>query len=371
MSAEVCDSWSKMYVVTTILAVLILSVVICDHYFTMQRKERRERFEKYNAVLNERHANADDIVTIFAQGVGSPFHQVSKYVGHDGISLWKMTEPDLFDKKTHSKRRSNEDPRPTRIYYSPLLLYNVHVPSKDLDDIECSDVSKSWMETYLTNPIRMIFVLKRLVSDFYFQVENGVPSNQRPFEMNVAGRQDKQNYLDRVVEALESNRNNDKGIVLFGTSRGASLTFLGATLMAEKTLSRIKLIILEAPFDDLHLTLKETYPPMMGECLETLLSNFAKYDKNQRSPIDAANKFPLRVPVAFIMTRNDTKVPARRTKVLIEAVKDARKSAGMVDLMVHELVLEENGHSEMSVGPNTKDVLAYKKFVDHLYSLYL
>jgi hypothetical protein len=365
-----------------------LAVIVAGSAIYLRIGEiRLQNWERGSLILNAKHEKSDDIFTVYAQGFGAPFHQVAKYVGEEGINLSNLLDIRKFCDETYGKtglhakicRFLGDFSNRTKIYYAPLLLYNVHVPSKDLGDIHCQPEYDHPLDTFgdvilfvYNWPITGLLYAKRFASDFYFGVENGLPCQQNLRKTNIGGFNDLVDYDLRFQSAIKANENNNKSGVLFGTSRGGSLTFKYLSTMQQREyLDRIKLVLLEGPFDDLRATLHETYPFGLGRCVEWLLNRFCDYTPYQVPPISVAKNFPLNIPVAFIMTRNDATVPMARTENLIDAVKRERTRAGMVDLKVHELVLDENAHHEMSVGPNLRDAFSYKKFVDELYDLYL
>lgn len=410
-----------LLVVVTILVLCIGSGI--QNYMTNIDKSRILRTEYFGYELNLpfNEEKASKIVTVFAQGFGTAFHQVAKYTGKEGIDLRNITggpKPRCFSDFEYvngpegSVGQIYEDvyfvaPGMTKINHAPLLLYNVHVPSRDLSDLECTGHYDNLSDTYecistrlglsclrdflidlVKIPVRFIMIIKDFISSTYFDIQNPMKCHQNTGKVNVAGKSDLSDYVERVEEAVKANEDNDKGLVLFGTSRGAALTFMGVTLLRPEILKRVKLIVLEAPFDDLRTTLKETYPFTFLPFTKLYLDIFTECKIEESSPLKMVSKFPIDIPVAFIMTKKDNTVPNRGTELLRDALILWRKAKGMqrdgtgdntmviskpstFETMVHSLTLENNGHSEMSVGSDTKDVLKYKAFMDDLYTRYL
>ena len=96
----------------------------------------------------------------------------------------------------------------------------------------------------------------------------------------------------------------------------------------------------------------------------TYLRWYTKY-KDQQSPLDAvqSNHFPLHIPLAFITSQIDNRVPIENTQRLINILKDKH-------LHLHHLMLENSHHSLMHCHDN-KDVNQYLTFVNDLYETYL
>ena len=412
-------------VIVVMAIALILTGIGCwtQAYMDKLDESRMIRIEKYGTQLNLPfdEERARNIVTVFAQGQGAAFHQVTKYVGKDGIDLQNITgkaEPyctnpyfsqsyctqwvniiggtEEYCKNNFCGTTYRAMPSISKINHAPLLLHNVHVPSKDLSDLECAghyddssvayeciaktvgmsclcDLFEYMVKAPFRYVVRFIMIVKDFFSSSYFDIRNPMQCHQNPRKVNIAGRSDLIDYVERVEQAMEANKDNDKGFVLFGTSRGAALTFMGVTLLRPEILKRIKLIVLEAPFDDLELTLEETYPLFFVPFVKLYLNVFTQCKLEESSPLKRVLEFPTDIPVAFIMTKNDNTVSNIRTKSLRDGVIMYRQAFGAEKGRgtVHSLMLDENRHFEMSVGSNTEDILRYKAFMDDLYVRYL
>jgi alpha-beta hydrolase superfamily lysophospholipase len=160
----------------------------------------------------------------------------------------------------------------------------------------------------------------------------------------------------------EQVQDQGKQLVLFGCSRGASTTFISVATVEESLLASIRLVILEAPFDSVESVLAaSSYTP---DLQLLLLQTFTKYSCDQISPLMAADTFPLHVPVAFITSEIDTRVPRACTQRLIDRLRERGHR------QVHHLALKNSGHNTMSTG-DPDDVAAYVNFVNELYKLYI
>jgi alpha-beta hydrolase superfamily lysophospholipase len=162
-----------------------------------------------------------------------------------------------------------------------------------------------------------------------------------------------------VKEEVEAR---GRQLVLFGCSRGAATTFVSLATVEEPLLASIRLVILEAPFDTVESVLVESsYTPNLQLFL---LQAFTKYSGEQLSPLAACESFPLNVPVAFITSEKDTRVPRACTQRLIDRLRERGH------LHLHHLELKNTGHSSM---PHTDpdDTRAYLNFVNELYKLYI
>ena len=93
------------------------------------------------------------------------------------------------------------------------------------------------------------------------------------------------------------------------------------------------------------------------------LKTFGNYKDDQISPLKAIQNFPLDVPIAFITSNADIRVPSSCTNKLIEILKMRGHKK------IHHLELHKSHHSIMSL-QYTDEVIMYHSFVNKLYDTY-
>jgi hypothetical protein len=235
---------------------------------------------------------------------------------------------------------------------SPLLLHNIY------DYPELDDVGYGWS----WNPLHGLMLGVSFVQQQYFGVENAPLHHIYVSNLNLGGQNDVLQHQRALSECIAKEiLPNGKKLVLFGCSRGASTTFTSVATCAENLKSIIKLVILEAPFDTVDNVIEQsTWFPALAKAALKLTA----YSDEQMSPLTAAQLFPLEIPVAFITSVVDTRVPIQCTQNLI----DVLRKRGHPNL--HHLELQNSPHSSMSLADPT-DQKNYLEFVNYLYSKYL
>jgi len=279
---------------------------------------------------------ANEIVTLYFQGNSAARWQATKYAGSKGIKI-----------------TSNEQIIYTPVIpNSPLLLHNIY------DYPELDDVGYGWS----WNPLHGLMLGVSFVQQKYFGIENAPLHHIYVTNLNLGGQNDvlqHQRALDDCIakEILP----NGKKLVLFGCSRGASTTFTSVATCAENLRNHIKLVILEAPFDTVDNVIDQSawFPALLKAALK-----LTAYSDDQMSPLQAAQLFPLDVPVAFITSVVDARVPIQCTQNLINVLRER----GHPNL--HHLELRNSPHSSMSLADET-DQKRYVEFVNSLYAKYL
>jgi len=264
-------------------------------------------------------------------------NQGAKYCGEDGIQF------EYNGRSYHAV-----------VPGSPKILYNCFAYE------ELNDVGYGWS----WNPIHLIMLPVSLAQRYYYNIYDDAPLHYIQLtQLNVGGSEDvlqHQNALRKAVEkdVLERGRQ----LVLFGCSRGAATTFTSAATCSNDLIQHVRLVILEAPFDSLQNVVEKTswFPSLTLP----LLRNFTKYDDTQLSPLDAAEQFPLHVPVAFVTSELDDRVPRECTQHIVDRLRERGHQH------VHTLELRHSGHSVMPIS-NDEDQIAYLKFVNSLYEKYI
>lgn len=181
------------------------------------------------------------------------------------------------------------------------------------------------------------------------------------------------------------------GDIAFGISRGAATTFARWALDGEskddedsssssstglistssnnsKARSRPAFLLLEGCPDSFPSVIRWRYGVWVGALVELVLSVFTFYSRSEArrlSPIALASScFPLDLPVAFVTSKRDSRVPPEGTWRLVEALR-ARGHKH-----VHVLELQDAGHEDYYSG-SERDHDAYKRFVRSMRDKYL
>lgn len=283
------------------------------------------------------------ITTIFCPGNGCTKHQATKYVGNDYVYI-KINDK-IVD-----------------IVYIPTnnlqFLYNIFI-SNDFNDI-------GYGSSY--NPIHYLSKSLHWTMNYFYNIK-GVTHLPHSYltEFNIGGKQDVENYLSEIRDCLNKTKSiQESDIVLFGTSRGASTVIIALTHLNQEEINRIKLVIVEAPFDTVPNVINSRYGSLLAPSVLYMLKNYAKYDDNQESPLSAvsSSKFPINLPLGFITSKVDNIVPCYHTMKLINILKSRGHNR------IHHLELENSHHSNMTLN-NENDIKSYYEFVHKLYNKYI
>jgi len=284
----------------------------------------------------ERKNREDSIVTLFFQGNMAARNQGAKYTGPNGIKV-------LY-KPTNTVYTS-------RIPNAPLLFYNPYL----YDELKEIVYGMPW------NPLFFPNYLISFVIQWYFNIIGSPAHHVDLFRLNVGGPADVSQHQTALKNCIHDNPG--KKIVLFGTSRGAATTFVSVSLLPPELRSKICLVVVEAPFDTVPNVLEKTaYVPAALQLF--LLTHLCQYSPSQLTPLDAADNFPLDIPIAFITSEVDSTVPYQCTKNVIRKLKNRNHKN------IHHLKLKKSGHSTMSLH-NEEDVNNYKIFMNDLYEKYI
>jgi len=288
----------------------------------------RENREKYRSEEDLR----EGIATFFFQGNGASRLQGAIYAGPEGISV--LTE--------------KGEMRHTSCSGAPRLIHNVYTYP------ELSEVSYDWS----LNPVHWGMWAVSAGRNLLVNTPGGSHHTDLR-QMSVGGDADVGHHLKYSEEMFSKLKNKHK--VLFGCSRGAATTLVSVSKMSRETQSEISLVIVEAPFDTIPSVLQESswFPKTQLWGLKMIGS----YRDDQTSPLQAIENFPLDVPVAFVTSKIDKRVPSQCTQRLIDRLGERGHKH------LHHLELENSHHSVMSL-QNHEDIQGYYKFVNKLYDLY-
>ncbi len=273
----------------------------------------------------------DNIITIFGQGNMAPRAQCAKYTSY-GIMV--------NDQLVHI-------PGAKDFLYNPFIY-------PELDDIGYSPG---------LNPFYYVMHFLTWLKTFYFNSYGESTYHVHLTELNVAGRDDIRQHHAAIRDC--STQNPGKNIVLYGVSRGASMTFLSVATLTESQRKNVKLIILEAPFDTVPNVLTQRHGSFIGSIELYLLETFGKYDSTFITPLDAVQTFPLDIPVVFITTLSDKIVHHTATQNLIDGLQKRNHPA------LYHLMLNRSSHTAMSLEKtDDNDSEKYYHFIQNIYKLY-
>ena len=324
--------------------ILFLSLTLfLNVYVTLKYAKMFLRFRRTRPYLQKKIKNYEKIVTIFFQGHGAARSQGAKYFGKEGIATY-YNEHNSDYQKPHYKYFN--------LNYAPQILYNAY-PYKELTDIKygCS-FNPLKISTMIINVLKNFFIGLPLSPLYHMVIEKD----------NLAGKED----IEQLTKAIKCciNQHPNLDIVVFGCSRGASTVFSTIALLDTDLIKHIKLVILEAPFDNAKSAIKARFGSYLAPLISKLMLIFTSYNESQKSPISLAPQFPLDIPVGFIMGQKDEIVPMQLTENLINTLKKRGHQK------IHENILKNSHHTDMALG-DTQDQMDYKKFVDDLYEKYI
>ncbi len=280
--------------------------------------------------------DSNNIATIFFQGNMSSRNQAANYAGNEGLDV----------------KISNETIEHVYRPDAPKILHNIY-PYDDLNDVAYG---------FSINPLHWCLQIKSLVVNTYCNIHGSSISHSYITENNIGGKEDVNQHIRAIHECVKANPS--KKIVLFGCSRGAATTLITLANLSKELLKHIALVIVEAPFDSIPSVIESSswFPaPTMA-----FLKSVTKYDENQQSPLDAvsSDEFPLDIPLAFITSKVDTRVPIENTQKLIDVLK-AKNHSNVYHLML------ENSHHALMHSHNEQDKQNYVEFVNELYERYI
>jgi len=167
---------------------------------------------------------------------------------------------------------------------------------------------------------------------------------------------------------IAQHRLRGVGDIAFGISRGAATTFSRWALDGtEGSGLRPKLLVLEGCPDSISNVLQHRFGDFLASYIESVMEIITQYNKTialQLAPIALAKQFPLDLPVAFITSLRDTKVPMQGTLDLAQALRERGHPH------VYLLVLQDAGHNDYYTG-SSRDHQAYKTFFQNLVKTFV
>lgn len=273
----------------------------------------------------------ENITTLFFQGNGGSRFQGLQYTGPEGLSV-------ISDGvELHGKSPG-----------APRMLHNLFT-YEELDEVT---YESSWNPMFLG--MRVVTSLRNI-----WVASTAPPHYVNPKDVSIGGDRDVAHFVTNCEKMIRSFP--DKHSVVFGCSRGAATVIVGVASLTEKLQKGLSLVIAEAPFDSITSVMEESAWFPKTEIWG--LKYFTSYSDDQISPLEAIENFPLDVPIAFITSAQDKRVPPQCTNRLISALRKRGHKK------VHHLHLEHSHHSVMSL-QHPEDVEKYYLFLDTLYDMY-
>jgi hypothetical protein len=276
----------------------------------------------------------DNIVTFYFQGNNASRAQASKYTGGTPVTY-----------------TVNDEEYMARCDRAPLLLHNIY-KHPELHDVGYGSY----------NPCHWLFQ-----TITYFQNRSqGIQAPSHCFYItrwNVGGNADLEHYLIHFREMLNRMPFHKK-IVVYGPSRGASLTLVAVSQLTPEEQARIALVIVEAPFDTFPNVLNAwPYLRYVAGIQLYLISRFGLYEPSQLTPLDAITQISHKIPIAFITSECDTVVPKTCTQNLIDRLHESGHP------LIHHCELQRSSHDGMSL-EDKEDQQMYFDFMNALYDRY-
>ena len=168
-----------------------------------------------------------------------------------------------------------------------------------------------------------LFLMDGIVIHFDFPDALHIPPFVNPFHANLGQLGDvfvlKKQY-EKVLKQYP-----DANIVLFGMSRGAVtiINFLGIFKP-----TRVSAVVLESPYD-CGKSIFDAVQKQLGTHVSTekeqdvLEFIFKEYDRNGLQAIDFVNKIPHHIPMLFVCSERDQRVPFTSTQKLCHTLREA------------------------------------------------
>ena len=170
--------------------------------------------------------------------------------------------------------------------------------------------------------------------------------------------------VERLLKAIEKQ---EKPVVLFGESRGAS-TIIN---LARAIPDNVKAIVVDSPFDcivnvvDYRMGLwganKVVDPKKITGLLPKILPNYKLDGPQPITSLEQFNEHLHHIPILFICSKEDVKVPYSSSHALYKALKQRNHP------MVHLLTFDKGEHGWMLEGPGGE---SYRNVVHAFFANY-
>ncbi len=289
-----------------------------------------------------------DIRTIFIQGIVSTQIQCAKYCGQKGFQA--LTGEQVM---------------------SPIagdLIYNPYIGAELEEVLLKNESPRKWYQRMWFRPVQEFFVSCKH-QKYKYQVigtKEGAPTvatHAIDFsKLNIGQEPDMAVHAKKVTQCNVDHPDAD--LVLFGSSRGAATTF---NACAKYKYDNVKLVVLEGCFDNVPHIIDKRFPTLSKFKL-SLFAHYlfplaTAYRRDGMTPDKCVDNFPEGVPIAFISSKADKKVPYECTERLIEKLVDRGKNP------IYYLLLEDAKHVAYPLGDG-KDQEKYHQFLHAIYKKY-
>jgi hypothetical protein len=176
--------------------------------------------------------------------------------------------------------------------------------------------------------------------------------------MNFGQEKDIHEHKQRYDLCVAQHPDND--YILYGVSRGAATTF---SAFATHHFPKVKLVVLEGCYDSLEHVIKTSYSGALHAQVFSALATFTSYKPHHMSPISLVERFPENVPVVFVHSRQDKRVPYQCAHMLATVLAQRGKNP------VYFITLHNSTHSRYHKD-NKADALYYQRCLHTIYKKY-
>ena len=293
--------------------------------------------------------NTDDLVlTVFYQGLYNSQIQLAKYTGSDGFIA--TTGEHIFTKDSNGCN----------------LIKNPWIGS-ELSEIELSTKNSSFLNpgklvsVYISKNFNKRYIISSCpdqkcthpqVSDQLTPNLTLNSHNIRFLQINFGQEVDIYECINKIQTAAVKTSQ----LILFGASKGAATiynTVAYLNLIHSNLLNSVKLIILDGPYDDVSRLFS-------SKLQEIAVTNLSLYKSDGISPEKSTKYFPANIPVIFVTTEIDQKVPAEET------IKLAKRLAEQKQNQIYLLIVNNSTHSNCTMEDDI-DKYRYSVLVHSVY----
>jgi fermentation-respiration switch protein FrsA (DUF1100 family) len=154
--------------------------------------------------------------------------------------------------------------------------------------------------------------------------------------------------VDRLLKVIEEQ---EKPVVLFGESRGASTILNAASVMP----NNVQAIVVDSSFDCLENVIRHRMhrfgaqrvvdPKRVAGSVSKLLPNYDPKELQPITSLDQANEQFLHTPLLLLCSQEDTQVPYTGSAAMYKLLRQRNHP------LVHLLMFEKGGHGWLMEGP--------------------
>lgn len=302
---------------------LYLIIPFILSYFIYLYKQKLNLFntfitkDHYFNLYNDEIVQFRNITTLFFPGNGASSAQVTKLTGCKGY-------------------------KGTKAYPSLNLLINPI-------SIDPYDVERNWF-SYLLYPFYYLIYLSKGITNLH-------PYYTNPFKINIGQDADILHARSAIRNTLKETTND---LIIVGVSRGTSTAIGAVATLNLYEQKRIKMIILEGPFDKVEKVIDSRFSFPLSIIIRFLLK-LTLYDPKAKGPEDYLEDLLPEIPIVIITSKIDEIVSHERSLFLYKKLVTEKK---------HLIVLNSSDHSNYSSN-NLSDMKIYYYGITNLYRKYL